>query len=121
MHKMLTIALLLALPSAAWAADAVDRSALSYDENAIINMACAKSSAQGPGAFNSCVAQQIVALHDHPTPDETVLSSSRKRAIVEVCGYLRLHGIGAYNDCVRQALTRSSTSKNEKGSQDHSS
>jgi len=111
MHKMLTIAFLLALSGTAWAADQIDRSALSYDENAIINTACSKSAAQGGGAFNSCVAQQMVALHDHPTPDLSGLSKAHKSAINDVCGYLRLQGIGPYNDCVRQAIGR--PAKNE--------
>jgi hypothetical protein len=104
MDKMLAIAFLVALSGAAWAGDAVDRSALSYEENKVINMACAKSSVQGAGAFNSCVAQQLVALHDHPTPDLSGLSAQHKRAINEVCGYLRLQGIAPYNDCVRKAV-----------------
>ena len=111
MHKMLAIAFVVALSGTAWAADQADRSALSYQENAIINMACSKSSVQGTGAFNSCVAQQLVALHDHPTPDLSALSPARRRAINEVCGYLRLHGIGPYNDCLAKATAGSA--KNE--------
>ena len=109
MHKMLAIAFLLALSGPAWAGDQTDRSALSYDENTIINMACSKSAVQGSGAFNSCVAQQMVALHDHPTPDRSGVSSARNRAINEVCGYLRRQGIGPYNDCVAKAMVRSAT------------
>jgi hypothetical protein len=105
MLKMLTIAFLLALlPGMARAADQIDRSTLSYDENTIINTACSKSAAQGAGAFNSCVAQQLAALHDHPSPDLSGISKARKGAINDVCGYLRRQGIGPYNDCVRQAL-----------------
>jgi hypothetical protein len=104
MHKMLTIAVFLGWSGVAWADDAADRSALSFDENRVINMACQKSAAQGGGAFNSCVAQQMVALHDHPTPDLSGLSAKHKQAITEVCGYLRYQGIGPYNDCIRKAL-----------------
>jgi hypothetical protein len=104
---MLAIAFLLALSAPAWAGDQTDRSRLSYDENAVINMACSKSSAQGGGAFNSCVAQQMVALRDHPTPDRSHVTPARNRAINEVCGYLRRQGIGPYNDCVAKAMVRS--------------
>jgi hypothetical protein len=104
---MLTIAFLAALSGTAWAADQIDRSGLSYEENAVINMACAKSAVQGTSALNSCVAEQMVALHDHPTPDRSGLSHARKRAIDEVCGYLRLQGIGPYNTCVAKAMPRS--------------
>jgi hypothetical protein len=110
MHKMLTIAVFLALSGSAWA-DGSDRSALSFEENMVINMACQKSAVQGGGAFNSCVAQQMVALHDHPSPDLSNVSAKHKEAITEVCGYLRYQGIGPYNDCVRKALEHSA--KNE--------
>jgi hypothetical protein len=111
MYKMLTIAVFLGWSGSAWAGEAADRSTLSFDENRIINMACQKSATQGGGAFNSCVAQQMVALHDHPTPDLSSLSPRHKQAITEVCGYLRYQGIGPYNDCVRKALEPSA--KNE--------
>ena len=110
MHKMLTIAFFLAVSGDAWA-DGADRSTLSFEENQTINMACQKSAAQGGGAFNACVAQQIVALHDHPTPDLKGVSAKHKEAINEVCGYLRYQGIGPYNDCVKKALEHSA--KNE--------
>lgn len=103
MHKILAIAALLALCGAARAAD-VDRSKLSYDENAIINDACSTALNQGVGSFNSCVAQQVAALHDHPTPDRSSLSPSRGRAITRVCSYLIHEGIGPYNDCLRKAM-----------------
>jgi hypothetical protein len=110
MHKMLTIAFFLALSGSAWAADA-DRSSLTFEENRVINMACQKSAVQGGGAFNSCVAQQMVTLHDHPTPDLSGVSAKHKQAINEVCGYLRYQGIGPYNDCVRKALEHSAKSE----------
>src|SRR5258708_13860172 len=104
MHKMLAIAALLALCDAAWAADGADRSKLSYEENAIINAACATSLKQGVGSFNSCVAKQIASLHDHPTPDRSGLSPSRNRAIARTCSYLISEGIAPYNDCLRKAM-----------------
>ncbi len=104
MHKMLAIAALLALCDAAWAADGADRSKLSYEENAIINDACATALKQGVGSFNSCVAKQIASLHDHPTPDRSGLSPSRNRAIARTCSYLISEGIAPYNDCLRKAM-----------------
>jgi len=103
MRKILSIAVLLVLCGAAWAAD-VDRSKLSYDENAIINNVCAADLKQGVGSFNSCVTKQIEALHDHPTPDRSGLSPSRNRAIERTCAYLTRDGIGPYNDCLRKAM-----------------
>jgi S1-C subfamily serine protease len=104
MHKMLAIAALLTLCDAAWAADGVDRSKLSYEENAIINDVCATALKQGVGSFNSCVAKQIESLHDHPTPDRSGLSPSRNRAIARACSYLTSEGIAPYNDCLRKAM-----------------
>src|SRR5690348_17267791 len=104
MHKILAIAVLLALCGAARAADGLDRSKLSEDENAIINDVCSSALKQGVGSFNTCVAQQAAALHDHPTPDRSGLSPSRSRAIARACSY-RLHdGIASYNDCLRKAI-----------------
>ena len=103
MHKILAIAVLLALCGAARAAD-LDRSKLSYDENAIINDVCAPALKQGVGSFNSCVAQQVAALHDHPTPDRSGLPPSRSRAIERACSYLLHEGIAPYNDCLRKAM-----------------
>lgn len=103
MRKILSIAVLLVLCDAASAADA-DRSKLSYDENAIINNVCAAALKQAVGSFNSCVAKQIEALHDHPTPDRSGLSPSRNRAIERTCSYLTRDGIGPYNDCLRKAM-----------------
>jgi hypothetical protein len=103
MHKILAIAVLLALCGAARAGE-VDRSKLSYDENAIINDVCSSALKQGVGSFNTCVARQVAALHDHPTPDRSGLSPSRSRAIVRACSYLIHEGIAPYNDCLRKAM-----------------
>lgn len=105
MHKMLVILGSFALAGAAWAADAPDRSALSYEENAIINDACSPALRQSVSAFHTCVARQVASLHDHPTPDRSGLSAARNRAIESGCGYLKYEGIGPYNDCVRKAMT----------------
>ena len=104
MHKILAIAVLLALCGAARAADDRDRSKLSYDENAIINDVCSTALKQGVGSFNTCVGQQVAALHDHPTPDRSGLSPSRSRAIARTCSYLVREGIAQYNDCLRKAI-----------------
>jgi S1-C subfamily serine protease len=105
MHKILAIAGFLTLcGGAAWAADDTDRSKLSYEENAIINDICAPAMKQGVGSFNGCVAKQLAALHDHPTPDRSNLSPSRSRAITRTCGYLTREGIAPYNDCLRKAM-----------------
>jgi S1-C subfamily serine protease len=103
MHKILAIAVLLAMCGAAWAAD-VDRSKLSYDENAIINNVCSAALKQGVGSFNSCVTKQIDALRDHPTPDRSGLPPSRNRAITRTCAYLVREGVAPYNDCLRKAM-----------------
>ena len=104
MHKILAIAVLLALCGAARAADDVDRSKLSYEENAIINDVCSTALKQGVGSFNTCVAQQVAALREHPTPDRSALSPSRSRAIARTCSYLVREGIAPYNDCLRKAM-----------------
>ena len=103
MHKILAIAVLLALCGTTRAAEP-DRSKLSYDENSIINDVCSATLKQGVGSFNTCVAQQVTALHDHPTPDRSRLSPSRSRAIERACSYLLHDGIGRYNDCLRKAI-----------------
>ncbi len=108
MHKMLAIVALLALCDAAWAADGVDRSKLSYEENAIINDVCATALKQGVGSFNSCIAKQIASLHDHPTPDRSGLSPSRSRAIARTCSYLTREGIAPYNPHLRRPASRRS-------------
>jgi Trypsin-like peptidase domain len=104
MHKILAIAVLLALCAQARAADDLDRSKLSYDENAIINDVCSAALKQGVGSFNTCVTQQMAALRDHPTPDRSGLSPSRSRAIARTCSYLVREGIAQYNDCLRKAM-----------------
>jgi hypothetical protein len=105
MHKMLVILGSFALAGAAWASDVPDRSALSYEENAIINQACSPALQQSVSAFHACVARQVASLKDHPTPDRSGLSVARNRAIENGCSYLKREGIGPYNDCVRKAMT----------------
>ena len=59
----------LVLSGTSWALP--DRSALSFDENATINYACTYALKQGNDAFQNCVAQQMAALPEHPTPDRS--------------------------------------------------
>jgi S1-C subfamily serine protease len=105
MRKMLGILGSFLLCGSAAAAGLPDRSTLSYDENVIINTACAAKGGDGAGAFDACVSRQLAELHDHPTPDRSGLSGSRLRKIEKFCGYLRREGIGQYNECYRKAMT----------------
>ena len=103
MHKIIGVFAALALGSgAAWAAP--DRSALSYEENVIINTACGTVAKQNNAAFQSCVLQQIAALRDHPSPDLSGVSAVRASAIDVYCGHFRRKGIAPYNDCVTKML-----------------
>ena len=109
MRKMLAIVSSVVLTGAAFlgtarATEPPDRSALSYEENATINAACATVAAKGADAFNECVMRQLVGLRDHPTPDRSQLSASRNRAIERNCAYLRHDSVAAYNDCLRKAM-----------------
>jgi S1-C subfamily serine protease len=111
MHKMLAIAALFLLSEAAWAGALPDRSKLSYEENSTINFACARTISQGVGAFNSCVAKELVSLKDHPTPDRSGLSPSRNRAVEKACAYHRREGIAPFNDCVHKVIAALANSK----------
>jgi hypothetical protein len=102
MHKILGVFAAIAVSSAAWAAP--DRSALSYDENVVINTACGSIAKQNNASFQSCVLQQLEALRAHPSPDRSGLSAERTRVIETYCGYLRRKDIGQYNDCVTKMI-----------------
>lgn len=103
MRKMLAVVGFVAVSHAAWAL-APDRTELSSAENATINLACAPMVSQGNDSFQICVARQMAALHDHPTPDLTTVSGLRLQAIERRCGYLRRNGIASYNDCLKKAI-----------------
>ena len=105
MRKMLAILFVCALPGAAWAL-APDRSSLSVDENDTINIACWAFAKDGNGAFQSCVARQMAALKQHPTPDLSGLLPSRAAAAESDCRYLRRAGIAEYNTCLADALKK---------------
>jgi S1-C subfamily serine protease len=102
MRKMLAIIAGMALSGTAYALP--DRSSLSYDENTTINIACASANAQGAGAFQACVAQQLAALAEHPTPDRSGLSPAQARAVAKRCWPVKREGIARYNDCLKAAI-----------------
>jgi S1-C subfamily serine protease len=104
MYKMLAIAGAVALCGSAWAAEAPDRSALSYDENVTINSVCATHLGESASSFHGCVAAEVSALRAHPTPDRSGLSPSRSKAVERQCEYLRRDGVARYNDCLRRAV-----------------
>jgi S1-C subfamily serine protease len=86
------------------AAPGPDRSKLSYDENVLINTACASVRGRGDGAYNACIEKQVAALQAHPSPDRSALTPAQNQSIEERCKYLRRSGVAAYNDCVAQAI-----------------
>lgn len=103
MRKILGAFAALVLSGAAvWAAP--DRSALSYDENVVINTTCGAMAKQNNATFQSCVLQQMEALRTHPSPDRAGLSAERTRVIETYCSYLRRKDIGQYNDCVTKMI-----------------
>jgi S1-C subfamily serine protease len=81
-----------------------DRTALSYDENVIINTACFAAAQQGTGAYDGCVRAQLAALEAHPSPDRSGLSAGLNQKIERSCDYQRRVGIAEYNDCVKKAM-----------------
>ncbi len=111
MDKILVIVGLVVVSHAAWAL-APDRAQLSTEENATINTACAPMVSQGNGSFQVCVARQMAALKDHPTPDLAAVPPLRLRAIERRCLYLRRTGIGPYNDCLKQAIEAPAAASN---------
>jgi S1-C subfamily serine protease len=103
MRKMLAIMGTFALLGAP-AEAATDRSTLSFTENSIINTVCSSAVQRGVGAYQECVARQVAALQQHPTPDRTSLSPSRNYAVENYCNYLQRTGIGPYNDCIARMI-----------------
>lgn len=88
----------------AMAAPGPDRSKLSYDENVLINTACAGSRARGDGVYYDCVNKQVAALQAHPSPDRSGLTPAQNQSVEDRCRYLRRSGVAAYNDCVTAAM-----------------
>lgn len=108
MRKMLAIIgafAVSAVSGAAWAV-APDRSMLSVEENDTINIACYAMVKDGNNAFQACVARQMAALKQHPTPDLASLPPSRLKLLAENCNYLRRAGIAEYNACLAEALQK---------------
>lgn len=98
------VASLVICGSAMAAAPGPDRSSLSYDENVLINTACASVRARGDGPYYDCVNKQVAALQAHPSPDRSALTPAQNQAIEDRCKYLRRSGVAPYNDCVAAAL-----------------
>jgi S1-C subfamily serine protease len=89
------------------AAPPLDRSALSFDENLIINTICGAARSQGASAYQACVGQQLAALQAHPSPDRSGLSAAQNKAVESTCDYVRRVSIGDYNECLRKTLSAS--------------
>ena len=98
------VASLMICGSAMAAAPGPDRSSLSYEENVLINTACASVRARGDAAYYACVTKQVTALQAHPAPDRSGLTPAQNKAIEERCSYLRRTGVAQYYDCVSQAM-----------------
>src|SRR5579862_1632190 len=103
------VASLVICGSAMAAAPGPDRSNLSFDENVLINTACAGVRARGDGPYYDCVNKQVAALQAHPSPNRSALTSAQNKAIEDRCGYLRRSGVAAYNDCVAKAMAGPAT------------
>ena len=100
------VASLLICGSAVAAAPGPDRSQLSYDENVLINTACAGVRVKGDGPYYDCITKQVAALQAHPSPDRSGITPAANRAIEDRCQHLRRAGVAVYNDCVAQARGR---------------
>src|SRR5215469_883702 len=98
------VASLMICGSAIAASPGPDRSSLSYEENVLINTACASTRAKGDAAYYSCVSKQVAALQAHPAPDRSSLTPAQNKAIEERCQYLRRTGVAQYYDCVSQVM-----------------
>ena len=83
-----------------------DRSNLSYEENVLINTACAKMRPRGDAAYYGCVTKQVAELQAHPVPDRSSLTSEQRKVVDQRCQYLRRVDVAQYHDCVAQAMSR---------------
>ncbi len=107
------VASLMICGSAFAVAPGPDRSNLSYEENVLINTACATVRARGDAAYYACVTKQVAALQAHPAPDRSGLTPAQNKAIEERCQYLRRSGVAQYYDCVSQAMAAPAPSTDE--------
>ncbi len=110
---LVLVASLLVCGSAMAAPSGPDRSNLSYEENVLINTACASARPKGDGAYYDCVSKQVAALQAHPSPDRSGLTPAQNRAIEERCRYLRRTGVAAYYDCISEAIAGPTISVSE--------
>jgi S1-C subfamily serine protease len=101
------VASLMICGSALAAAPGPDRSSLSYEENVLINTACASVRARGDSAYYACVSKQVAALQAHPAPDRSALTQLQNKAIDDRCQYLRRTGVAQYYECVSKAMAGS--------------
>jgi S1-C subfamily serine protease len=109
------LASLMICGSAFAASPGPDRSNLSYEENVLINTACASMRPRGDGAYYACVGKQMAALQAHPAPDRSSLTPAQNKTIEERCQYLRRTGVAQYYDCVSQVMA-APTAAAEEGS-----
>ena len=105
-RQLVAVGVFFALTTIVSASEApLDRSALSYDENVIINTVCASADHKGKSAYNDCVRAQLESLQKHPSPDRSGLSPEKNRAIEHLCNDFRNSGFVEYNDCLNRAMT----------------
>jgi len=90
-----------------------DRSGLSYEENVLINTACASVRVRGDAAYYACVTKQVAALQAHPAPDRSGLTAAQNKAIEERCQYLKRSGVAQYYECISQAMAGPAPSVDE--------
>ena len=83
-----------------------DRSNLSYEENVLINTACASVRVRGDAAYYACVTKQVAAMQTHHSPDRSGLTLEQNKVIDLRCHYLRRVDVGQYYDCLSQAMAR---------------
>ena len=109
------VASLMICGSALAAAPGPDRSSLSYEENVLINTACASVRARGDAAYYACVSKQVAALQAHPAPDRSGLTQLQNKAIDDRCQYLRRTGVAQYYECVSKAMAGSAPTDEDPG------
>lgn len=83
-----------------------DRSNLSYEENVLINTACAKMRPRGDAAYYGCVTKQVAELQAHPAPDRSGMTLEQNKTIDQRCQYLRRVDVAQYHECISQAMAR---------------
>ncbi|HLH92619.1 MAG TPA: hypothetical protein VKX28_29685 [Xanthobacteraceae bacterium] len=107
------IASLMICGSAFAGAPGPDRSGLSFDENVLINTACASARPKGDSAYYACVAKQVSVLQERRAPDRSALTPAQNKAIDDRCQYLRRTGVAAYYDCISESMPKPSAAVSE--------